>query len=59
MLFAARAIELRNRVFWASDELAKEFREGGRYAFRGEPTVAAKLVSRYREPGPQIPPQEG
>jgi hypothetical protein len=45
---AARAIDLRNRVFWASDELAKEFREGGRYAFRGEPKVAAKFVSRYR-----------
>ena len=45
---AARAIDLRNRSFWASDELASEIREGGRYAFRGEPKIAAKFVSRYR-----------
>ena len=45
---AARALDLRNRVFWASDELAKEVREGGRYAFRGEPLIASKFVSRYR-----------
>jgi hypothetical protein len=45
---AARALDLRNRSFWASDELAREVREGGRYAFRGEPKVAAKFVSRYR-----------
>lgn len=45
---AARALDLRNRVFWASDELAKELREGGRYAFRGEPMIASKFVSRYR-----------
>ena len=45
---AARALDLRNRVFWASDELAKEIREGGRYAFRGEPLIAAKFISRYR-----------
>jgi hypothetical protein len=47
-LDAARALDLRNRVFWASDELAKEIREGGRYAFRGEPLIAAKFISRYR-----------
>jgi hypothetical protein len=45
---AARALDLRNRAFWASDEAAKEVREGGRYAFRGEPKVAAKFISRYR-----------
>ena len=45
---AARALDLRNRSFWASDELAKEVREGGRYAFRSEPKVAAKFTSRYR-----------
>ena len=45
---AARALDLRNRSFWASDELASEIREGGRYAFRGEPKIAAKFVSRYR-----------
>ncbi len=45
---AARAIDLRNRSFWASDELASEVREGGRYAFRGEPKIAARFVSRYR-----------
>jgi hypothetical protein len=45
---AASALELRNRCFWAGDELAKEIREGGRYAFRAEPKIAAKFVSRYR-----------
>lgn len=45
---AARALELRNRCFWAADGLAKEVREGGRYAFRAEPKLAAKFVSRYR-----------
>jgi hypothetical protein len=45
---AAQAQELRNRAFWAGDELSKEIREGGRYAFRGEPKLAAKFVSRYR-----------
>lgn len=45
---AASAQELRNRCFWATDELAKEIREGGRYAFRAEPMTAAKFVSRYR-----------
>ena len=47
-LDAASALELRNRVFWAADELAKEVREGGRYAFRLQPKIAAKFVSRYR-----------
>jgi hypothetical protein len=45
---AAHAMELRNRCFWAADELAKELREGGRYAFRDQPKIAAKFVSRYR-----------
>jgi hypothetical protein len=45
---AARALDLRNRAFWAGDAAAKEVREGGRYAFRGEPKVAAKFISRYR-----------
>lgn len=45
---AARALDLRNRSFWAGDHLSKEIREGGRYAFRGEPKVASKFVSRYR-----------
>ncbi|WP_437732813.1 hypothetical protein [Sorangium sp. So ce1335] len=45
---AAHALELRNRCFWAADELAKEVREGGRYAFRDQPKIAARFVSRYR-----------
>ena len=45
---AARALMLRNRAFWAGHELAQEIREGGRYAFGDEPTLAAKFVSRYR-----------
>ena len=45
---AARALDLRNRSFWASDELAREVREGGRYAFRSEPKIAVRFVSRYR-----------
>ena len=45
---AARAIDLRNRGFWSGDELAKEIREGGRYAFSDQPKVAAKFVSRHR-----------
>ncbi len=44
---AARAIELRNRCFWAADDLAKELREAGRYAFRLEPKLAARFVSRH------------
>jgi hypothetical protein len=45
---AAAALELRNRGFWADDDLAKEIREGGRYAFNDQPKLAAKFVSRYR-----------
>ena len=45
---AAAALELRNRCFWSADKLAKEIREGGRYAFRLQPKIAAKFVSRYR-----------
>ncbi|KYF62141.1 hypothetical protein [Sorangium cellulosum] len=45
---AARALELRNRCFWAADELAKDVREGGRYAFRDQPKIAARFVSRHR-----------
>ncbi|WP_437937195.1 hypothetical protein [Sorangium sp. So ce341] len=45
---AAHALELRNRAFWAADELAREIREGGRYAFRDQPKIAARFVSRYR-----------
>jgi hypothetical protein len=45
---AACALELRNRCFWAADALAKEIREGGRYAFDTQPKIAAKFVSRYR-----------
>jgi hypothetical protein len=47
-LDAAAALELRNRCFWAADELAKDVREGGRYAFSKQPKVAAKFTSRYR-----------
>lgn len=47
-LAAADALELRNRCFWAADELAKEIREGGRYIFKQQPKIAAKFVSRYR-----------
>lgn len=45
---AARTLGLRNRCFWAADRLAKLIREGGRYAFRLEPPVAAKFSGRYR-----------
>jgi hypothetical protein len=45
---AAAALELRNRCFWAADELANDVRQGGRYAFRLQPKMAAKFVSRYR-----------
>lgn len=45
---AAHALDLRNRCFWAADELAKEIREGGRYAFRDQPKIAARFVSRHR-----------
>lgn len=47
-LDAASALDLRNRCFWAADALAKEIREGGRYAYRLQPKVAAKFSSRYR-----------
>lgn len=47
-LDAAAAIDLRNRCFWAADTLAKEIREGGRYAFTLQPTIARKFASRYR-----------
>ncbi len=47
-LDAAAAQALRNRCFWAADELAREVREGGRYAFRLQPKMAAKFTSRYR-----------
>jgi hypothetical protein len=45
---AAGALELRNRCFWASNELASEVREGGRYALRDQPKIAAKFTSRHR-----------
>ena len=51
---AAAALELRNRCFWSADKLAKEIREGGRYAFRLQPKIAAKFVSRYRLSAGQI-----
>jgi len=47
-LEASAALDLRNRCFWAADELAKEIREGGRYAYRLQPKTAAKFTSRYR-----------
>ena len=47
-LDAADALELRNRCFWAADELAKDVREGGRYAFKLQPKIAARFTSRYR-----------
>ena len=46
---AAAAMDLRNRCFWAADNLAKEIREGGRYAFTLQPMIARKFVSRYRQ----------
>lgn len=45
---AAAAQELRNRCFWSADKLSKEIREGGRYAFRLQPKIASKFISRYR-----------
>ena len=47
-LAASEALELRNRCFWAADELAKDIREGGRYAFHHQSKIAAKFASRYR-----------
>lgn len=46
---AASAQDLRNRCFWAAHALARTVREGGRYALRAEPKVAAKFVSRHRQ----------
>lgn len=45
---AASALELRNRCFWAANVLATDVRLGGRYAFREQPKIAAKFVSRHR-----------
>jgi hypothetical protein len=45
---AARALDLRNRAFWAAHELAREIREGGRYAYADNTKLAAKFTSRYR-----------
>lgn len=45
---ATRAIDLRNRAFWAAHELAQDLREGGRYAYAANPKLAAKFTSRYR-----------
>lgn len=47
-LTAAAALDLRNRCFWAADEICIELREAGRYAFRLDPKIAAKFSSRYR-----------
>ena len=44
---AGRALELRNRCFWAADDAAKLVRDGGRYAFRLEPELASKFHSRF------------
>lgn len=48
-LQASRALELRNRCFWAATTAASEIRLGGRYAFSDEPKVAARFASRYRQ----------
>jgi hypothetical protein len=45
---APRAQELRNRCYWTLDELAKEVRSGGRYAFTAQPKIAAQFVARYK-----------
>lgn len=45
---ATVALELRNRAFWAAHELARDIREGGRYAYADTPKLAAKFTSRYR-----------
>jgi len=45
---ATRALDLRNRAFWAAHELAQDLREGGRYAYAANPKLAAKFTSRYR-----------
>lgn len=45
---ATRALDLRNRAFWAAHALAQDVREGGRYAYAATPKLAAKFTSRYR-----------
>lgn len=65
---AATTHDLRNRCFWAANALATTVREGGRYALRAEPKLAAKFVSRHRTSRvrasrrraktPPAPPQE-
>jgi hypothetical protein len=45
---ATRALDLRNRAFWAAHELAQDIRDAGRYAYAGNPKLAAKFTSRYR-----------
>jgi hypothetical protein len=45
---AARALDLRNRAFWAAHALAQDIREGGRYTYATTPKLAAKFTSRYR-----------
>jgi hypothetical protein len=52
---AAEALELRNRCFWAGDEVAKEIREGGRYAFDTQPIIAAKLSRDIGPPSSAVP----
>jgi hypothetical protein len=46
------ATALRNRCFWAAEALAREIREGGRYAFHASPKIAARFGSAYA-PAPQ------
>lgn len=48
-LTIARALELRNRCFWAATAAANEIRQAGRYAFSDQPKVAARFASRYRQ----------
>jgi hypothetical protein len=45
---ATRALDLRNRAFWAAHELAQDLRDAGRYAYAATPKLAAKFTSRYR-----------
>jgi hypothetical protein len=42
---AGHALNCRSK---RTHELAKEIREGGRYAFSDQPKIAAKFVSRHR-----------
>ncbi len=46
---ASRALELRNRCFWAATAAAGEIRQGGRYAFSDQPKMASRFASRYRQ----------